>query len=129
MRKDNNLFDMNMLDLLRESLKELGKSGNKSVTRREIVEKLKEEIRALRKQGFSFEQIATAFSNKGVDIAGSTLREYAKGGKPGKQQARKVSKPREGASASRPAIAQATKPATPAATARPRTSAALNEEA
>lgn len=94
------------------------KATNTKKTKKEIIEELADDIRALRKQGFSFAAILEVIKSNGESMTESTLKQYLKGArkpkkakKPGRPSSAKASSAPQGKQshpAPRPAQAERT---------------------
>ena len=75
--------------------------------RKQVVQAVRDEIKALREQGYTYEQIAAAFAGGGVEIAVPTLKEYLRlSERPAsKRRTRKASKKSPAAAVASPAPA------------------------
>src|SRR5579883_429301 len=99
--KPKTRLTIEQVEQLKQSLSALPELPPKqrSVTTKEAVELLKEQIRELRAKGYSFEQIAEHLRNGGLAVGHSTLRNYAK--EPRRSKRRKAARPANPVTASK----------------------------
>lgn len=85
------------IDQVNVSLQELPEKPKDNLSLREAVNQLQEEIRAALAKGYSYEDLAAMFSEKGIDISALTLKRYVSSGRSrsGKGTATRTRRPRK----------------------------------
>lgn len=69
------------IDQVNASLQELPEKPKDNLSLREAVNQLQDEIRAALAKGYSYEDLAAMFSEKGIDISALTLKRYVSSGR------------------------------------------------
>jgi hypothetical protein len=69
------------IDQVNASLQELPEKPKDNLSLREAVSQLQDEIRAALAKGYSYEDLAAMFSEKGIDISALTLKRYVSSGR------------------------------------------------
>lgn len=69
------------IDQVNASLQELPEKPKDNLSLREAVNQLQDEIRAALAKGYSYEDLASMFSEKGIDISALTLKRYVSSGR------------------------------------------------